>query len=505
MNRSFWYYLFFIASIVLAIAATLNPFTFVVPEQVSPLLIFKQFRHSSSVKDYWRNILLFLPFGISLAAILPTTKFKYITTLIISIIASCSLSLFVETLQFFLPIRVSNFSDVVTNTIGGFAGTCLYWWRSSIGSFIVAIITRNRNKLTLKSLITAFVGYFLAICLASYILLINVNLSNWNENFQLIIGNEATGDRPWQGYIKNFQISDRALSASEIERVFLENKIPTEKVNISYTFDRQKKSYISSTITAEKLVWQKNNSSNKNTSTSLKNNAVFVGGERWLVSQNPVSNLTNKLRSSDRFTLSAIVATNNLQQIGPARIISVSENIFRRNLTIGQERSHLSFRMRSPLTGENGSQPELIIPRVFSNTDFHHLLITFEKNRLDFYLDRLDNKYSFFFQPEINFLAYYPFTILGWKINVENFNLIKYYLAFCAIAFIPLGIIGGFILSLIGKNTIIKLLAIMIFCFIPPLFLELLYTAIASQPIRELNLLLGVEILSIIVLVISKR
>jgi hypothetical protein len=41
-------------------------------------------------------------------------------------------------------------------------------------------------------------------------------LSNWDSTFALVLGNEVSGDRPWQGLIKFVAIHNRALTASQI-------------------------------------------------------------------------------------------------------------------------------------------------------------------------------------------------------------------------------------------------------------------------------------------------
>lgn len=257
------------------------------------------------------------------------------------------------------------------------------------------------------------------------------------------------------------------------------------------------------------MVWQENSSSNTDNSrsdqTEVDRNSILVNGDRWLISPTPASKLIDELKTADRFTLSIILATDRTQQIGPARIISLSKDIVSRNFTIGQEQSNLTFRLRSPITGDNASQPELVIPEVFNDTNFHHLLITFARNQLNFYIDRESNKYSFLFQPEINFLAYYPLAISNWQINLADFAPLKYYLAFYGIAFIPLGLIGGFILSLIRNNSLVKILSIVIICFVPPILLELLYASMTSQPFRKSNLLLATLMLLTTALIVNKE
>lgn len=44
------------------------------------------------------------------------------------------------------------------------------------------------------------------------------DLSNWDDNFPLLLGNEATGDRPWRGVFHRVAIYGRALSAEEVRR-----------------------------------------------------------------------------------------------------------------------------------------------------------------------------------------------------------------------------------------------------------------------------------------------
>ena len=45
-------------------------------------------------------------------------------------------------------------------------------------------------------------------------------LSTWDKSFSLILGNEGTGDRPWEGIISEVYITDRALSKDEIAQAY---------------------------------------------------------------------------------------------------------------------------------------------------------------------------------------------------------------------------------------------------------------------------------------------
>ena len=41
-------------------------------------------------------------------------------------------------------------------------------------------------------------------------------ISNWDSTFALVLGNEVSGDRPWQGLIKFVAIHSRAMSAAQV-------------------------------------------------------------------------------------------------------------------------------------------------------------------------------------------------------------------------------------------------------------------------------------------------
>ena len=519
MNHRRWGYLLLIASLFCIIMATVSPFSFVIPGHLSLQVILGKFRYTSDLKDYWRNILLFIPFGISLAWILPQNKFKYLRILIVAFLASAGLSFSVELIQVFLPIRVSNLTDIVTNTLGGIVGACLYLWRLVIVSFIAASIKRNKNKLTVKSLLVAFVGYFSLIFTAIWILLISANLNNWSNNFQLIIGNEATGDRPWQGYITSLHISDRALDSESVVKAFEEthsffSQLPNLVKSLVFVSENQFHEDASQPLS--NLIWQGSSSLNNTNYLSEKlseksvidakihqDKEVLINRDRWLKSRKSASYINSQLRKTSEFSLSVIVATNRIQQTGPARIISISADTFHRNLTLGQEGSNLAFRLRTPITGDNGGEPEFIIPDVFKDHNLHQILVTFAHQTLNFYIDQPENKYTFKFEPEISFLAYYPTTIKHWQINLGNFNLLKYQIAFYGILLIPLGFLGGLLLSLFKGNFPWKILLIGSVCFVPVLLIEQLYVTISCQPMRIFNLLLSVLILSTTTLIIK--
>jgi glycopeptide antibiotics resistance protein len=513
INRRRYGYLILFASIVFVVVATVYPFNFVVSpwslpnsEYASWSDIFSKFEDASSIKDYWRNVWFFMPFGIGLAWVLATTKLKLRSIVLITLVASFSLSLMVETLQVFLPVRVPNITDLITNTVGGVLGVYLFWYQDALLNLFSSIIFRDRSRLTAKSLAAIFSSYFILVFMAILVLLLNVNLKNWDENFRLIIGNELDAPRPWQGYINELAIVDRALSEMEVTNVLAGNNNFWNNLNDSvaaYDFKSQDKFYVDRFNNSEPLVWQGNNF----TETSkleidrgalLNNNQGTCNNEeceRWLVTQKPVFNLIEQLEKTNEFTVNTIIATNNLEQTGPARILSLSKSSFHRNLTLGQDKSSLVLRLRTPVSGDNGTEPELILPNVFNDRESHHLLVTFKRNELNVYIDRVDNRTSFRFVPEITFLSYFPLAIKFWSIDISQKLKLIYPLTFYTVVCLPLGFLGGLWLSLL-KNDLFKLLLTGSICVLPAVIIEQFYVMVSGNSVRIFYLLLSISLLS---------
>lgn len=85
------------------------------------------------------------------------------------------------------------------------------------------------------------------------------HFNNWNPNYRLVLGNEATGDRPWSGKIAYVAIYDQVLDAQDVRLHYLNvknwvtgaGKIPlTSKAPVvQYLLDEKKGSHIANTGT----------------------------------------------------------------------------------------------------------------------------------------------------------------------------------------------------------------------------------------------------------------
>ncbi|PSB09231.1 VanZ family protein [Pleurocapsa sp. CCALA 161] len=451
-----WGNLLFIASLAAIVIATISPFNFQIPPGFSGQFILQKFEFGGSVKDYWQNILLFIPLGISLAMIGDRQGLSTPAIVAIACLASILTTSAVETTQLFLSSRVSNLSDIICNSLGGTLGAIFYFWRKYLAQFLLGLIYQDTNRLSLKSLLIAIASYCALVTLMVLVLLANVNLSNWDDYYYLGIGNEVTGDRPWNGRINNLYISDRGFNPAQVQQAFTEAdtlfaQSPDLVTFLKFT-DEEANSYQDRSHHLPNLLWQNVSASNSQAQKrslkkqqSSENNGILVNSRQWLKTAKPAAALTQKLQHTGEFSLYLAVSSNNPHQSGPARIMSLSYGTINHNLVIAQEGKDLQFRLRTPITGSAASQPRFRIPRIFANDDLCRLLVVFADKKLDFYVNNAATKYSFEFTPATSFFSYIPWSRVDWIVNLEGFKPLKYQLLFYTIIITPLIILGAYL------------------------------------------------------------
>ncbi|AUB40980.1 Glycopeptide antibiotics resistance protein [Nostoc flagelliforme CCNUN1] len=191
-----------ITSILLILLATLYPFNFSIPDSFSLPDFFANFNNASNFQDQVNNFLLFMPLGFGFTRLLLQRRIKTGVQVFIVTLVSAGLSFTVEVLQIFLPSRMPTPSDIMNNSIGGFLGfICFYLWNIQSFKNTVAQIENSRASRSIKQIVVFCIGYIFLTFLISLLWQNTINLSNWDANYPLLIGNEQTRDRPWQGYM----------------------------------------------------------------------------------------------------------------------------------------------------------------------------------------------------------------------------------------------------------------------------------------------------------------
>ncbi len=106
--------------------------------------------------------------------------------------------------------------------------------------------------------------------------------------------------------------------------------------------------------------------------------AVRIKASTRITSDRPPVGAVRAIRESQELTLEAWVTPQNVEQNGPARIVTLSDGPGARNLTLGQDATAFDARLRTTSTSENGL-PSLATPNTVTR-DLTHIVLTRDRS-----------------------------------------------------------------------------------------------------------------------------
>lgn len=363
-----------IYSICLAIV-TLTPFDF------SGLSKFEFEWRSQGIGtlDVFLNVLGFMPFGVLCYWLLRPIVGDAVraATLVVAIAVVVTIGL--EMAQTLLPTRTASLYDIGANTIG-----------ASVGCLIAPYACRSPRMN----------GRLLACGLVCCVLLLTAvlvwadtagELNTWDRDFPLLVGNEATLNRPWLGSIFLLALYDRALRYPDIRNQFIDAK-PCEEVHhkyddalMLYTFQEGKGTRIFDQSHTEMPVDLKVMDSKR--IEWLSGCGLRLRKSTILRSVVRPENLLSRLLATNSFSIVAWVQPKDMHQTGPARIVSLSSTSKLRNFTLGQEEGELHFRVRNAVNGENGTRWVLKTRNLRWKPELTHIVATYDDGREKLYVN----------------------------------------------------------------------------------------------------------------------
>jgi Concanavalin A-like lectin/glucanases superfamily/VanZ like family len=267
-----------------------------------------------NVNDFINNMFLYLPLGIALGG----------SSLWRAFLLGLSFSTGAEILQLGYVDRIPSFVDIASNTSGAVAGY-----------LVTKLFFRNRGgQFARLKLNRAFAATAIPIALLGTASLVHPlmasDFSNWSPSYQLAAGNEVTGNRHWSGTLSELSIYPFAMSAAQIEQL----------------------THAEAGSDATTLFGAPVAGPIKPEEEQLKDGRPLLSSEENL-------RLYNALVTKNQMTLLVWLRPNNLEQTGPARIVTYSQDWKYRNFTLAQMRNTLTFRLRTPASGLNGNEPAL--------------------------------------------------------------------------------------------------------------------------------------------------
>ena len=263
--------------------------------------------------DVVGNLLLYIPLGLALAQHRP----------LVALGSGFLLCASIEAIQVWFVGRYAGLFDVIANTCGVAVGFSMA--RALRGDEPDRLALPVGRRLSVVGLVGVLALSPLWVGASA-----RTDFANWAPDFQLLAGNELTGDRPWRGRIDVLAIFAASTTRQEARRLSTAGN-----AELADVLRLPRGAYVSDSP------------------------LVFNGSNAHHFAAEVASGLYTSARKTGRLTVVARAATASTLQVGPARLVSFSKNTTARNFDLGQEGARLWFRIRTPLTGTNGMDSNL--------------------------------------------------------------------------------------------------------------------------------------------------
>ncbi|MGI9417321.1 MAG: LamG-like jellyroll fold domain-containing protein [Geminicoccaceae bacterium] len=291
--------------------------------------------------------IVYIPLGLLAYATiaLRSVRWPFLGTILIIAITGLA----IELLQSFLSKRQAFSIDFLLVLIVGML--------TALAGEIIAGFLSGRRRALLQLLLLGNIMVLSAIWLAHR----GSDLASWECSYPLIIGNEATSDRPWLGKIRGLAIYARALSDADV-------------ASIATGFDGA--SSVDRTRLGAGLV------------TSFdRGRELEIARPTSIEATRDASALCEAIKDAEAFTIEIEIISRNLDQRGPARILSMSRNPEKRNVTLGQDGSRMSLRIRNELNGDNGIEQQIRTADNVISGGWQHWVAIYDRGITKLFLD----------------------------------------------------------------------------------------------------------------------
>jgi hypothetical protein len=317
------------------------------------------------------------------------------------------------------------------------------------------------------------------------------DLSVWNPGMPLLVGNELSADRGWNGAVMEVALADRAASDEEV-LALCRGADPTEIFQASLLgryLLRGSAPFKDETGALPNLNWA-------DRPPLIADLGAVITPSEWLKSDGPVIRASQRVAQASQFTL-AITAESHVgdprgpgrpPSLGPWRIVSISDSVFRQNVLIGQEESDLTVRVRTAIR----STPTLYIRDVFHDVLAHHIVVTQQQAVTVIYVDGAERGRCEV-TPEAKLIwRLYPRGDV--RLRLERYGFRSYAAIYRLLVFIPLASLLGAMLMTTrlerGKKAMVGVGFVALFA----LALELVFGAESASGFQVKNLLMSLAI-----------
>jgi hypothetical protein len=197
-----------------------------------------------------------------------------------------------------------------------------------VGCVLAALVAR-RFASEQSYPLTVAVGTWTAVALAAFstcVLILwaqplpSTSLANWQIDYPILLGNETTGDRPWQGRVSRLAVYPVALTKHQLRAISVGGFPSTPDAVFAVEAPIQ------------------------------------LDGTAVIVSEATSRAALERLMRENAFSVLAYFTPANVEQSGPARIVTSSLDTEHRNFDVGQEGRKVVLRVRNAVSGLNGNK-----------------------------------------------------------------------------------------------------------------------------------------------------
>lgn len=324
-----------------------------------------------------------------------------------------------ELLQGAVATRHPRLGDVLLATAGCWLGATLGWrWLVQVGWNVGRRINRQVmvgavavGNLTLIALITSM----------HY----GADLVGWDPRYPLIIANELTANRPWIGSIRGVAIYPHALSTEEIGRLA---KAPLDASVLSlgpttlYLFGQRREMTVPQLAALPSPTLDLQIESPEGTTWRPVPRGIEIIQPTMIRSTEPAREVSRTIEHADAFTLQAEIAPANLTQTGPARIVSLSIDPYKRNVTLAQDAANVVLRVRTPTNGPDGSKFELQTNCDPLRLDWQQVVAVFHHGTMRIYVNGIVSTPALRLYDPWTLRGYQPSPISTFMLGVALFS-----------------------------------------------------------------------------------
>ena len=407
-----------------------------------------------TANDGLENIIFFTPTGFALALLLIGSKRQVknkwlhaVRGALVALLLGAALSTFVECSQVFLQSRDPSLADICSNSVGTVVGIVLYLAiGNSLFNAVLPLVTRVDQWLTGGRSIAISMIWLLLALLVPLFALNPGSIKDWKSAYPLMLGNETTGDRWWNGTVSGLWIGDHALNDAELDRVLNggdARSILGPSLQAEYIMTGRGP-YPDSAGKAGPLHWiagkppETSSTADQSPSTTQPTTVpvdpippllaamtdptgAFLSQGWWLRSADgAMTPVNNRISAGEAFTVIVDAQTDDLgQHDGPPRIVSISDGTTRCNLQLIQETDELIVRLRTSASGEGGSDPQFIVPYAFIDSAPRRIVVTYDRGELMATTDHIGERYRFRFAPEST-LIWKAYPRPGWGFRMDS-------------------------------------------------------------------------------------